>query len=109
MPLSPLGKATFAARDYGVVQTHHSTKWELPVRILYVMTTGSADATKASMAFHLAVNGSAAIGDQPEIFIAGDGSELLIGDTVGSVIGVGVPAMTDLVALVREHRVPVHV
>lgn len=73
------------------------------------MTTGSADPTKASIAFHLAVNGSAAIGDQPEIFIAGDASDLLIGDTISSIHGVGVPAMADLLAGVREHRIPVHV
>ncbi len=79
------------------------------MRILYLMTTGSADATKASMPVHLAVNGSAAIGDQPEIFVAGDGTEILIGDTIASVLGVGVPAMTDLLALVREQRIPVHV
>lgn len=79
------------------------------MRILYVLTTGAADPTKASLPVHLAVNGSVAIGDQPEVFMAGDGTEYLIGDTIGTAQGVGVPALTELFNLVREHRIPVHV
>ncbi len=79
------------------------------MRILYVLTTGAADPTKASLPVHLAVNGSVAIGDQPEIFMAGDGTEYVIGETIAAAQGVGVPALTDLFKLVREHRVPVHV
>lgn len=79
------------------------------MRILYLLTTGAADPTKASLPVHLAVNGSVAIGDQPEIFMAGDATEYIIGDTIGAAQGVGVPTLKDLFNLVREHRIPVHV
>lgn len=79
------------------------------MRILYVLTTGTADPTKASLPVHLAVNGSVAVGDEPEIFIAGDGTEYIIGDAIAEARGVGVPALTDLFELVRQHRIPVHV
>ena len=52
------------------------------MRILYVLTTGTADPTKASLPVHMVVNGSLAIGDEPEIFMAGDGTEYLAGDAI---------------------------
>ncbi len=79
------------------------------MRILYVLTTGTADPTKASLPVHLAVNGSLAAGDEPEIFMAGDGTEYLAGDAIEHAQGVGVPAMTELFESVRHHKIPVHV
>ena len=79
------------------------------MRILYLLTTGAADPTKASLPVHLAVNGSVAIGDQPEILIAGDGAEFLVGDTIADAKGLGVPPLSELFGFVREHRIPVHV
>ena len=79
------------------------------MRILYVLTTGNADPTKASLPVHLAVNGSLAIGDEPELFIAGDGAEFVRGDAIDHAQGVGVPAMAELFEKVRQHKIPVHV
>ncbi len=79
------------------------------MRILYVLTTGTADATKASLPIHLAVNGSVAIGDQPAIFIAGDGAEYLNGQAIDNARGVGVPPLIELFEKVVHHKIPVHV
>ena len=79
------------------------------MRILYVLTTGIADPTKASLPVHLAVNGSLAAGDEPEIFVAGDGTEYLLGDAIDRSQGLGVPAMAELFEKVRHHEIPVHV
>ena len=79
------------------------------MRILYILTTGTADATKASLPVHLAVNGSVAIGDEPAIFMAGDGTEFLTGTAIDEAQGVGVPRMAELFEKVRDHNIPVHV
>ena len=79
------------------------------MRILYILTTGTADATKASLPVHLAVNGSVAIGDEPAIFLAGDGTEFLTGTAIDEAQGVGVPRMAELFEKVRDHNIPVHV
>ena len=79
------------------------------MRVLYTLTTGTGDATKASLPLHLAVNGSAAIGDEPSIFIAGDATAYVLGDAIDRAEGVGVPPMRELFEKIREHAVPVFV
>ena len=79
------------------------------MHILYILTTGAADATKASLPVHLAVNGSVAIGDEAAIFMAGDGTEYLTGKAIDEAQGVGVPSMAELFEKVRQHNIPVHV
>ncbi|MGH9027650.1 MAG: hypothetical protein ACRDWD_16270 [Acidimicrobiia bacterium] len=79
------------------------------MKVLFVLTTGTADATKASLPFHLAANGSVEVGDEPHILLAGDGTEYLLGDALDSAQGVGVPPMRELVAKLRDHEVPVYV
>jgi predicted peroxiredoxin len=79
------------------------------MRILYSLTTGTADPTKASLPLHLAVNGSLAIGDEVAIFLAGDGTEYLAEGAIDSARGIGVPPLAELFAKIREFQIPVHV
>jgi predicted peroxiredoxin len=79
------------------------------MRILYILTSGTADPTKASLPVHLAVNGSTEIGDEPAIFMAGDGTEFLSENAIDQAQGVGVPSMRELFDKVRHHEIPVYV
>lgn len=77
--------------------------------VLYMLTRGTADATGVSVPLHLAVNGTLEVGDQPNITLAGDATEYLVGDAIEMAEGVGVPPMRELVAKLRQHEVPVYV
>ena len=79
------------------------------VRILYLTATGSADATRASLAFHLAGNGAAEAGYDADIVLAGDAAELVKADVVESVRGVGLPPLAELLAKVTAQGIPIHV
>ena len=79
------------------------------MRVLYILSSGTADPTKASLPVHLAVNGSIEIGDEPSILLAGDGTSLLTGGAIDGAEGVGVPPMRELFEKVRKHNVPVFV
>ena len=79
------------------------------MRIVYICTAGSADPTKASLPWHLAVNGSVAEGHETVMVLAGDATEVTIGDTLDTLEGLGVPPMRELVATARRHEVPVFV
>ncbi len=78
-------------------------------RILYLSATGPADPTRASLAFHLAVNGSAEVGQQADVVLAGDAAELVKSGTVDSVRGVGVPPLSELFAKAAAKGVQLHV
>ena len=79
------------------------------MRVVYICTSGSSDPTKASLPWHLAVNGSVEEGHEVVMVLAGDSTELTVGDTVETLEGVGVPPMRELVAKARRHEVPVFV
>ena len=79
------------------------------MRPLFMLLTGTADPTRASVPLHLAANGSLEVGDQPVVLLAGDGTEYLVGDSIERAEGVGVPPMRDLLARLREHEVPVYI
>ncbi len=79
------------------------------MRILYLVSSGSSDPTRASVPLHLAVNGSAEIGHDVEVVLAGDATELLRPDVLDSLEGVGVPKAAELVSKAREHQVPIYV
>jgi len=79
------------------------------MRILYVLTTGTADPTKASLPVHLAVNGSHENGDDAAILMAGDGTEYMTAGSIDAAVGVGVPPLAELFAKVRDYKIPVHV
>jgi predicted peroxiredoxin len=78
-------------------------------RIAYMSTVGSSDPTRASLPLHLAANGSVEVGHEVVVLLAGDATELVKAEISGRIQGVGVPAMTELLGKLREHRVPVFV
>jgi predicted peroxiredoxin len=77
--------------------------------ILYMSTFGTSDGTRASIPWHLAVNGSMEAGQHAVIVLAGDAAELVVAARREAVEGVGVPPLRDLVAKARERSVPIHV
>lgn len=79
------------------------------MRILYLASSGSTDPTRASLPFHLAVNGSAQVGDEAGIVLAGDATEFLQADVVNATEGLGLPPLRELFAKAREGGVPVYV
>jgi predicted peroxiredoxin len=79
------------------------------MRILITAAAGPSDPTRASIPLHIAVNGCVPEGQEVHVVLAGDATELAVGDTVERIEGVGVPPMRELVAKLIEHRVPVYV
>ena len=79
------------------------------MKISYFCTRGASDPTGASVPLHLAVNGSAAIGQEVEIILGGDAADLLTGDHLETLEGLGLPPMRELVAKMKEHQIPVYV
>jgi len=79
------------------------------MKTLYIVTAGSADATRASIPLHLAVNGSVEVGHETAVALLGDAAELLSEETAGRLEGVGVPPIRELLAKLLEHDVPVFV
>ena len=79
------------------------------MKITYFASAGTSDATRASIPLHLAANGSVELGQETTIIIGGEAAELLIGDTIETLEGVGVPPVRELVAKLRDHAVPVFV
>ena len=77
--------------------------------LVYIVTKGVDDPTLASVPLHIAANGSLEIGQEVSVVLAGDGTDLVIGDNAERMEGVGVPPMGELVSKLREHEVPVHV
>jgi len=79
------------------------------VRILYLATTGPGDATKASLPFHIAANGSVEAGQECAVALAGDAVELAKRGVAEAVEGVGVPPARELLNKLRDHEVPIYV
>jgi predicted peroxiredoxin len=79
------------------------------MRLLYIVTKGVDDPTLASVPLHIAANGSLEVGQEVSVVLAGDGTDLVIGDNAEKVEGVGVPPMRELVSKLKEHQVPVYV
>jgi len=79
------------------------------MRLLYIVTKGVGDPTLASVPLHLAANGSVELGQEVSVVLAGDATELVIGDNAQHVEGVGVPPARELLNKLREHEVPIHV
>jgi predicted peroxiredoxin len=76
---------------------------------MYISTNGSADPTKASIPWHLAVNGSVEVGQTARIVLAGDAAEIVKAGVREGLEGVGVPPLRDLVAKARANGVSIHV
>ena len=79
------------------------------MRVLYLASSGSSDATRASIPLHLAVNGSVEIGHEVGLVLAGEATELLLPEVLKDVEGVGVPPARELLSKAREHEVPIYV
>ena len=79
------------------------------MKTLYMVTSGSADPTRASIPLHLAVNGSLEVGHAVTIVLAGDATELLKAEVRDQLQGIGIPPARELLAKAREHGVPLHV
>jgi predicted peroxiredoxin len=79
------------------------------MKITYFVSSGAADATRASIPLHLAANGSLEVGQEASIVLGGDATELLLGDNADRIEGIGVPPVRDLLAKLRDHEVPVFV
>jgi predicted peroxiredoxin len=82
---------------------------ENEMRLLYIVTKGMDDPTLASVPLHIAANGSLEVGQDVSVVLAGDATDLVIGDNAQRMEGVGVPPMRDLLSKLREHEVPVYV
>lgn len=79
------------------------------MKFVYIVSKGTEDATLASVPLHIAANGSLEVGQEVSVVLAGDATELVIGDNAEKVEGVGVPPMRELLSKLREHQVPVYV
>ena len=79
------------------------------MKFVYMVTTGTDDPTKASLPLHLAANGSIEVGHDTTVLLAGDATEMLLGDNVEEMRGIGVPPVSELLAKLRDHSVPIYV
>ena len=79
------------------------------MRFLYIVTKGVNDATLASVPLHIAANGSLEVGQEVSVVLAGDATELVVGDNAQTMEGVGVPPVRELLSKLQDHRVPVYV
>ncbi len=79
------------------------------MKLLYIVTKGMNDPTLASVPLHIAANGSLEIGQEVSVVLAGDGTDLVIGDNAERMEGVGVPPMRELINKLKDHEVPVYV
>ena len=79
------------------------------MKLVYFVSAGMADATRASIPLHLAANGSLEVGHETAVVLGGDATEILLSDNAERMEGVGVPPMRELLTKLREHAVPVYV
>ena len=79
------------------------------MRLLYIVTKGMNDPTLASVPLHIAANGSLEVGQEVSVVLAGDATDLVIGDNAQHMEGVGVPPARELLSKLKEHEVPVYI
>jgi predicted peroxiredoxin len=79
------------------------------MRITYFSSIGVGDPTRATLPLHIAASGSLEVGQEPAIVLAGDGTELVLGDNAERMEGVAMPPARELLAKLRDHQVPVFV
>ena len=79
------------------------------MKILYIASSGSADPTRASIPFHLAANGSAEIGSDVGLVLAGDATEFVRPGALDSVEGLGLPPARELFSKAQQHAIPIYV
>ena len=71
--------------------------------------TGPVDPTRASVPFHIAVNGARLAGTEVAVALAGDAAELVKPDVIANVVGLGVPPLRDLLDKCLAQGVRVYV
>ena len=91
---APCSTRSNTAEVYGFAIS--GTIYAAHMRTLYMATTGSSDATRATIPLHLAVNGSLEVGHDVGVVLAGDATELVKIGVRESLEGVGVPPLRDL-------------
>jgi predicted peroxiredoxin len=77
--------------------------------LLIVTAAGADNPTRASVPFHVAVNGARPAGTQVAVALAGDAAELIKPDVIANVVGLGVPPLRDLLDKCLDQEVPVYV
>ena len=77
--------------------------------VLYIAASGQSDATRASIPWHLAVNGSFEAGQSTGILLVGDASEVLKPHIGAALEGLGIPPIRELMAKARDNAIPVFV
>lgn len=78
------------------------------MKILIKSAWGSADPTLASFPFHHA-NAFAEAGHQVQIFLLAEAVTLMRSVVAGAVVPVGWAPLSEALAKLVEHRVPIHV
>lgn len=79
------------------------------MKLLYIVTKGTDDPTLASVPLHIAANGSLEVGQEVSVVLAGDATDLVVGDNAQTMEGVGVPPARELLSKLQDHRVPIYV
>lgn len=77
--------------------------------LLIVTATGAEEPTRASVPFHIAVNGAKAAGIEVAVALAGDAAELVKPDVIANVLGVGIPSLRELLDKCLEQDVHFYV
>jgi predicted peroxiredoxin len=77
--------------------------------LLIVTAAGAENPTRASVPFHIAVNGARPAGTEVAVALAGDAVELIKPDVTANVVGLGVPPLRDLLDKCLDQAVPVYV
>lgn len=100
---------TLVFRETGRVRQGSGRGYGRGMEILYISSSGPSDPTRASLPWHLAVNGSIESGQTARIMLLGDAAAIVRADVRDGVEGVGLPGLRDLAAKAVERSVPVHV
>ena len=79
------------------------------MKVIFFCSAGKADAVRASMPFHLGVNGAMENGDEVSFVLGGDSADILVGDGAEAVEGLGLPPLRELLAKVKDNSLPVYV
>lgn len=77
--------------------------------LLIVTAAGAQDPTRASVPFHIAVNGARPAGVVVAVVLAGDAAELVKPDVIANVVGLGIPPLRDLLDKCLEQDVHFYV
>ncbi len=77
--------------------------------LLIVTAAGPEEPTRASVPFHIAANGAKPSGTEVAVALAGDAAELIKPDVIANVLGLGVPALRDLLDKCLDQEIPVYV